>query len=149
MTYSTMTLTQTHGRKASVLDIPTIKFDKHARKQLRAIYAHVGGRLLCSIRLRIELGEYIRYREAGSEPLDTLGQTLRFDEHLAVCLMKVHGQWIVTDVWELAPVASILPVVIWRKMKRGVDFILRQVLVGWRYLTKDGLANGGTDEARH
>ncbi|MDO4549076.1 MAG: hypothetical protein Q4D04_13355, partial [Clostridia bacterium] len=47
-------------RKRSVLDLPTVRFERNARKQLRAIYAHMGGRLLCSIRLRFELGEYIR-----------------------------------------------------------------------------------------
>ena len=139
MTNSTLTLTQLHARKATILDIPTVKLSKHAKKQLRAIYAHMGGRILCSIRLRFELGEYIRYREAGSEPPDTLGQTLRFDEHIAVCMVKIHGQWIVTDVWELAPVRAFLPVMMWKRVKEGICEVARRVLIGWRYpVTEDG-----------
>ena len=134
MTYTTLTMSQTHGGKPTVLNLPTIKLNKNAKKQLHAIYAHMGGRVLCSIRLRFELGEYVSYREAGREPLDTLGQTLRFDENLAVCLMKIHGQWIVTDVWALSPVAAFLPVMMWKRVKEGVCEVARRVLIGWRYI---------------
>lgn len=133
MTKSTLTLAQVGAEKTRLLNLPTVKLDRNAKKQLRAIYAHLGGRILCSMRLRFELGEYVRYREAGNDPLDTLGQTLRFDEHIAVCMVKIHGQWIVTDVWELAPVAAFLPVVIWKRVKEGVCEVARRVLIGWRY----------------
>ncbi|MEG1813866.1 MAG: hypothetical protein RR296_03975 [Clostridia bacterium] len=111
---------------------------KNAKKQLHAIYANMGGRVICSIRLRFELGEYVRYREAGSEPLDTLGQTLRFDEHLAVCMVKIHGQWIVTDVWALSPVTAFLPVMMWKRVKEGICEVARRVLIGWRYVIRRG-----------
>ena len=138
MTKSTLTLAQGSAGKACLLNLPTIRLNKNAKKQLRAIYAHMGGRILCSIRLRFELGEYIRYREAGNEPLDTLGQTLRFDEHIAVCMVKIHGQWIVTDVWALVPVAAFLPVMMWKRVKEGICEVARRVLIGWRYPTVIG-----------
>ena len=134
MSKSTLTMTCSHAGRTSLLSIPTIRLNKNAKKQLRAIYAHLGGRILCSIRLRFELGEYIRYREAGNEPLDTLGETLRFDEHIAVCMVKIHGQWIVTDVWALAPVQAFLPVMMWKRVKKGVCEVARRVLIGWRYI---------------
>ncbi|MEG0935839.1 MAG: hypothetical protein RSJ41_09630 [Clostridia bacterium] len=138
MTYTTLTMSQTHDGKRTVLNLPTIKLNKNAKKQLRAIYANMGGRILCSLRLRFELGEYVRYREAGSEPLDTLGQTLRFDEHLAVCMVKIHGQWIVTDVWALSPVTAFLPVMMWKRVKEGICEVARRVLIGWRYVIRRG-----------
>ena len=53
MTYTTLTMSQTHDGKPAVLNLPTIKLNKNAKKQLRGIYAHLGGRVLCSIRLRL------------------------------------------------------------------------------------------------
>ena len=136
MTNSTMTLSHYDSGKPLLLNLPTVKLNKHAKKQLRAIYAHLGGRILCSIRLRFELGEYVKYREAGSVPLDTLGQTLRFDEHLAVCMVKIQGQWIVTDVWELTPVAAFVPITVWKQVQEGIYLVMRRVLVGWRTLMR-------------
>ena len=48
----------------------------------------------------------------------------------------MQGVWYITDIFCTAEPAAFEPVHFWTQIKRGISFVLAQMLIGWRTLTE-------------
>lgn len=118
----------------------TIDFSRSGWKQLGRVNTLLAASFLRGFILRRELAEYIAAHEENGIHLDTECQELRYDERIVLLLKKVQGIWYITDVFMIAEPDGFAPVYIWERIKRGCDYVLAHILVGWRMLIHHGCA---------
>ena len=131
-----------HG-KASAVNWQSVKLDftRFGLKQFLRINSRLGTQFIRGSILFYELKCYLAAHEAigagGTHitVLDEACQTLRYDDRIVLILRRMQGVWYITDVCTASPATAYAPTFIWMRIKRGVDFILAHVLIGWQRVT--------------
>ena len=85
--------------------------------------------------MKVELEAYITAHEALGISFDTECYEVRYEDGIYLLLRRTQGVWYVTDVAVAEMPVTFLPVFLWQRIRKGVSFILRKTLIGWRNLT--------------
>ena len=86
--------------------------------------------------LRYELAAYLTAHEAAGATLDEGCLEICYENGVYLLLRRMQGVWYITDVFAAEETVAYEPVFFWRRIRRGVDFVLAHVLSGWRPLTE-------------
>ena len=112
-----------------------VDFTRSGWRQFANLNRRLGARFIRGFVLRFELGMYLTAYETAGMELDESCQEVRYDHGVYVLLRRTRGVWYVTDVFAAEEAVAYEPVFLWKRIRRGVDFILAHVLTGWRPLT--------------
>ena len=111
-----------------------IDFSEGGRRDFRKVNDSLGKAFIPFPQLMRELAEYIERRRDDGDPLIAEFTVCYQDGvYLTVCLSG--GVYYVTEVINTGSVTAVRPVLVWMRIKRGCDFLLGRVLVGWRCIT--------------
>ena len=112
-----------------------VDFTRSDWRQFAKLNRRLGARFIRGFVLRYELGTYLTAYETAGMELDESCQEVRYDHGVYVLLRRMRGVWYITDVFAAEEAVAYEPVFLWKRIRRGVDFILAHVLSGWRPLT--------------
>lgn len=112
-----------------------VDFTRSGWRQFAKLNRRLGARFIRGFVLRFELGMYLTAYETAGMELDESCQEVRYDHGVYVLLRRTRGVWYVTDVFAAEEAVAYEPVFLWKRIRRGVDFILAHVLTGWQPLT--------------
>ena len=112
-----------------------VDFTRSGWRQFAKLNRRLGARFIRGVVLRFELAAYLTAHEAAGIELDEGCQEVCYENGVYLLLRKMQGVWYVTDVFAAEEAVAYEPVFLWKRIRRGVDFILAHVLSGWRPLT--------------
>ena len=112
-----------------------VDFTRSGWRQFAKLNRRLGARFIRGFVLRFELGTYLTAYEIAGMELDESCQEVCYENGVYLLLRKMQGVWYVTDVFAAEEAVAYEPVFLWKRIRRGVDFILAHVLSGWRPLT--------------
>ena len=81
-----------------------------------------------------DLAEYIERRIDGGDPMIAEFDVC-YEGGIFLTVYLTGGTYYITEVTNIGTVIATHAVLIWIRVKRGCDYLLRQVLVGWRCIT--------------
>ena len=113
-----------------------VDFTRSGWRQFARLNRRLGVRFIRGFVLRYELGVYLAAHEDAGAPLDEGCMEDRYEDGVYLLLKKMQGVWYITDVFAAEEAVAYEPVFFWKRIRRGVDFILAHVLTGWRSLTQ-------------
>ena len=118
-----------------------IDFSKSGRQALRKVNSGVGKAFIPSSRLMRDLAEYIERRIDGGDPMIAEFDVC-YEGGIFLTVFLTGGTYYITEVTNIGTVFKTQAVLVWTRVKRGCDYLLRQVLAGWRCIT-DGKESAG------
>ena len=117
-----------------------VEFTRTGWRQFARLNRNLGARFIRAFILRYELAAYLAEHEAAGVKLDTECQEVRYVDGVYLLLRKSQGGWYITDVFTAEEAVGYEPVYFWQRIKRGASYILAQLLIGWRQLTRKVVA---------
>ena len=124
------------GQAQNSLRTARVDFTHSGWRQFARLNRSLGVRFIRGFVLRSELGVYLAAHEDAGAPLDEGCMEVRYEDGVYLLLKKMQGVWYITDVFAAEEAVAYEPVFFWKRIRRGVDFILAHVLTGWRSLTQ-------------
>ena len=111
-----------------------IDFSKSGRRGFRRVNSGLGKAFIPADRLMRDLAEYIERRIDGGDPMIAEFDVC-YEGGIFLTVFLTGGAYFITEVTNIGTVIAAQAVLVWTRVKRGCDYLLRQVLVGWRCLT--------------
>ncbi len=112
---------------------PRIQFTKAGKKAFLQANASQGKSRLFFPCLAGELSEYIaRHLETGRSLIEAFD--VRYTDGIFLTVYCSGGVFFIDDVTNLGVIIKAAPVLVWKKVKRGIDYVIAHVLVGWSFL---------------
>ena len=113
-----------------------IDFTKSGWRQFAKLNRSLGVRFIKGFILRRELAAYIAAHYESGNYLDPVCQEVRYEGGVYLLLQQRGSIWYITDIWDTEEPVGFKPILFWKRVKRGCREILRQIVIGWRDLTK-------------
>ena len=117
-----------------------VEFTRTGWGQVTRLNRSLGARFIRAFILRYELVAYLAEHEAAGVHLDTECQEVRYVDGVYLLLRKRQGVWYITDVFTAEEAVGYEPVYFWQRVKRGANYLLARLLIGWRQLTRKAVA---------
>ena len=111
-----------------------IDFSKSGRRGFRKVNSSLGKAFIPADQLTRDLAEYIERRIDGGDPMITEFDVC-YEGGIFLTVVLIGGTYYITEVTNIGTVIATHAVLTWTRVKRGCDYLLRQVLVGWHRLT--------------
>ena len=89
--------------------------------------------------LRNELAAYIAAHEARGVFFDTEGTDIRYDGGVYVVIRKTQGVWYIIDAYMTETPAEFEPIYFWQRIRRGINYVLAKLVIGWRVTKTRGM----------
>ena len=112
-----------------------IDFSRSGRRGFRKVNSSLGKAFIPTNRLMSDLAEYIERRKDGGDPMIAEFDVC-YEGGIFLTVFLTGGTYYITEVTNIGTVIATQAVLVWTKVKRGCDYLLRQVLVGWRCFTE-------------
>ena len=112
-----------------------IDFSKSGRQGFRKVNSGLGKAFIPADRLMRDLAEYIERRIDGGDPMIAEFDVC-YEGGIFLTVFLTGGTYFITEVTNIGTVIAAQAVLVWTQFKRGCDYLLRQVLVGWRCFTE-------------
>ena len=112
-----------------------VDFTRTGWRKLHKANQKLGTKFIRPYAMKVELEAYITAHEALGISFDTECYEVRYEDGIYLLLRRTQGVWYVTDVAIAEMPVAFLPVYLWQRIRKGVSFILRKTLIGWRNLT--------------
>ena len=111
-----------------------IDFSKSGRRGFRKVNSSLGKAFIPADRLTRDLAEYIERRIDGGDPMIAEFDVC-YEGGIFLTVVLIGGTYYITEVTNIGTVIVTQAVLVWTRVKRGCDYLLQQMLVGWRCLT--------------
>ena len=111
-----------------------IDFTKSGRRGFRKVNACLGKAFIPFPQLARELAEYIERRIDGGDPMLTEFD-VRYEGGIFLTVYCSSGIYYITEVTNIGTVIAAKAVLVWTRVKRGCNYLIMQVLAGWRCVT--------------
>lgn len=142
--------------------LAVVEFNHSGSRKLRKISHSLGSNpIRCQLAEEIVLDEmsaYLAGHEAAGIHLDGECLEVRYDEGIYLLLKKMQGIWYITDCTidhevleceEYGAFVQFKPLFVWQTIKRGLDYIIAHVLVGWKMLIEKACGERSSAFATH
>lgn len=120
------------AQAASAISAVSIDFTRSGWRKLHKINQRLGALFIRPFVLENELAEYIAAHEASGVCFDTEGEDIRYDHGVHLIIRKMQGVWHIVDVYLTEEPSAYKPVFFWQRVKRGIDYVLAKIVIGWR-----------------
>lgn len=117
-----------------------VAFARSGWKQFTRLNRALGSRFILPFVLQYELAAYLAEHEASGVQLDTECQEVRYEDGVYLLLRKMQGVWYIIDAFAAEEAVAYAPVYIWQCVRRGAEYVLAHLLIGWRRLTRRAVA---------
>lgn len=124
------------GNEGRTMKRAQVDFTRSGWKQFMRINRNLGAKFIRAFVLKYELAEYLGEHECSGVVLDEGCQEVRYEDGVYLLLKKMQGVWYITDVFLAETAAAYEPIFFWLRIRRGANFLLAHVLIGWRQLSK-------------
>lgn len=111
-----------------------IDFTKSGRRNFRKVNAGLGKAFIRFPQLARDLAEYIERRIDGGNPM-IAEFDVRYEDGICLTVYCSGGTYYIKEVTNIGTVVAVKAVLVWARVKRGCDYLLGQVLAGWRCIT--------------
>ncbi len=116
-----------------------IDFTRAAWRSFEKVNRILGAHYIRPFVLRNELAAYIAAHEAQGHHFDTEGEELRYDGGVYVVIRKMQGVWYIIDAYMTEPPAEFEPIYFWQRIRRGINYVLAKLIIGWRVIKTRGM----------
>lgn len=117
-----------------------VEFTRSGWRQFTRLNRSLGARFIRAFVLQYEMAAYLAEHEAAGVQLDTECQEVHYVDGVYLLLRKSQGVWYITDVFTAEEAVGYEPVYFWQRVKRGANYLLARLLIGWRQLTRKAVA---------
>lgn len=117
-----------------------VEFNPTGWRQFTKLNRRRGIHFIQAFILKRELVQYLAGHEASGYPLDTDCQEVHYDQGLYLLLRRTQGVWYITEVFVAKEADAFEPVYLWQRVKRGANYILTRILIGWQQLQRKAVA---------
>ncbi len=111
-----------------------IDFTRAGWRSFEKVNRALGAHYIRPFVLRNELAAYIAAHEAQGVFFDTEGEELRYDGGVYVVIRKMQGIWYIIDAYMTEPLAEFEPIYFWQRIRRGINYVLAKLVIGWRVI---------------
>ena len=111
-----------------------IDFTRSGRRAFHRLNAKLGKAYIRFITLERDLAEYIERHMDGGDPMIS-EFSVRYDGGVFLTVYCSGGIFYITDAYDIGTVIATEAVLVWVRVKRGCNYLLRQVLACWRNIT--------------
>ena len=123
-----------HMRRKNISEKIHVELSRGGWRKLAYVNRELGVNFIRAFILKCELSAYLEMHEAAGIPLDTQFQELRYDDGICIIIRKIQGIWYITDIWMAETAVRYIPLFVWKKVKKGCQEVLGQILTGWQAL---------------
>jgi len=111
-----------------------IDLTKSGRRNFHKVNTGLGKAFISFPQLVRDLAEYIERRiDGGSSMIAEFD--VRYENGICLTVYCSGGIYYIKEVTNIGTVVAVKAVLVWARIKRGCDYLLRQVLAGWRCIT--------------
>ena len=110
-----------------------IDITKSGSNEFNHLNALLGRAYIRLFQLKRDLAEYIEHHIESGNPLTAEFDVL-YEDNICLTIFCSDGTYYIKGVSLLGKIVAIKAVLLWARVKHGCDYLLRQVLAGWRWV---------------
>ena len=116
----------------SVLRI-RIELSKSGRRAFNRLNAKLGQAYIRFFQLERDLAEYIeRHIDAGIDMTEEF--TVRYEGGIFLTVYLCRGVYCIADASDAGTIVAAKAIMVWKRVKRGIELVTAHVLVGWQLM---------------
>lgn len=113
-----------------------IGFTKAGRRSFDRLNARLGAAYIRFFQLERDLAEYIeRHHDDGVSLIAEFD--VRYDDGVMLTVYLSRGVYYIKEVTAIGEIIAHKAIFLWRRVKRGCDFVARLVFSSWYFVTAD------------
>lgn len=111
-----------------------IGFTKSGCRGIRRLFARHGQSNISVAKLERDLAEYIeRHLDAGVDMISEFD--VRYDDGIMLTVYLSDGVYYIKEATSIGEVIAFKAILVWQRIKHGCDYLIRQVVSGWYFIT--------------